>query len=78
MSPTAFALPRPRSSARRIAGHVRRLVMLLELVLQVRRERRMLSGMDDRALADVGFDRGRAHAEAGRSFWDLPVDRLHA
>jgi uncharacterized protein YjiS (DUF1127 family) len=76
MSHIAFVLPWPWFSARRFAGHIWRLILSLELALQVRRERRMLSGMDDRALKDVGFNRGDAHAEAQRPFWDLPVDRL--
>jgi uncharacterized protein YjiS (DUF1127 family) len=32
--------------------------------------------MDDRALKDVGFSRGDAQAEAHRSFWELPIDRV--
>lgn len=79
MSPASSAAHAPshtHSSASRIAGHVRRLAHMLELALEVRRERRMLATLDDRGLSDVGFDRGRAHAEAQRSFWDLPANRL--
>jgi uncharacterized protein YjiS (DUF1127 family) len=36
----------------------------------------MLLGMDDRALKDMGFNRGDAYAEAYRPFWDIPADRL--
>jgi uncharacterized protein YjiS (DUF1127 family) len=53
-----------------------RLASALTVALKVRRERRMLLSMDDRALKDVGFDRGTAHHEAQRSFWDIPIDRL--
>ena len=44
--------------------------------MQVRKERRMLMRLDDRALQDIGFDKGRAYGEGSRTFWDLPVDRL--
>jgi hypothetical protein len=53
-----------------------RLPLALGVAMKVRRERRMLLGLDDRALKDMGFDRGTAHSEAQRSFWDVPVDRL--
>ena len=46
------------------------------LAMQVRKERRMLMRLDDRALQDIGFDKGRAYGEASRTFWDVPVDRL--
>ncbi|HEY6256876.1 MAG TPA: hypothetical protein VIY51_13895 [Xanthobacteraceae bacterium] len=49
----------------------------LELALQVRRERRILLGMDHRMLKDMGLN-GIAHREASRPFWDVPADRLHA
>jgi uncharacterized protein YjiS (DUF1127 family) len=53
-----------------------RLSLALGVALKVRRERRILLGLDDRALKDMGFDRGTAHSEAQRPFWDIPVDRL--
>jgi uncharacterized protein YjiS (DUF1127 family) len=53
-----------------------RLINRLSLALRVRKERRLLMSLDDRALKDMGFNRGTAHAEAERGFWDLPVDRL--
>ena len=62
----------------RRAGLYQRIVRFLrafELALQVRRERRMLLGMDDRTLKDLGLS-GIAHAEASRPFWDVPLDRL--
>ena len=76
MSNIALTLSRPWFSLGRVAGHIRRHILAFELALQVRRERRMLLSMDDRALKDVGFNRGDAYAEAHRSFWDVPVDRL--
>jgi hypothetical protein len=45
----------------------------LGLAMQVRKERRMLMRLDDRALQDL---KGRAFGEASRTFWDLPADRL--
>jgi uncharacterized protein YjiS (DUF1127 family) len=64
----------------RRAGLYQRIVRFLRafgLALQVRRERRMLLGMDDRTLKDLGLS-GIAHAEASRPFWDVPLDRLRA
>lgn len=73
-----IALPLARSSfsVGRIAGQIWRLVVSFELALRVRRERRLLGGLDEHALKDMGFNRGEASAEAGRSFWDVPVDRM--
>jgi uncharacterized protein YjiS (DUF1127 family) len=65
-----------RASRIRMSGGIRRLICVLDLALEVRRERRMLLSMDDRALKDVGFNRSKACAEACRSFWDIPIDRL--
>lgn len=58
---------------RAIAG----LVVLLEVTLRVRRERRALLAMNDRMLKDMGLDRGELYAETERWFWDVPRDRLH-
>jgi uncharacterized protein YjiS (DUF1127 family) len=76
MSSVARARSPYRAGRIRIAGGIRRLICVLDLVLVVRRERRMLLGMDDRALKDIGFSRSKACAEACRPFWDIPVDRL--
>ena len=78
MSSIALSLARPWSGLTRFGRSVSRLVPTVELALQVRRERRLLSSMDDRALADLGFDRSQARNEARRGFWDVPLDRLHA
>jgi len=64
------------SPARRIAGGIVRLICLLDLALEVRRERRMLLSLDDRVLRDIGLSRCEAWAEAHRSLWDIPHDRL--
>jgi uncharacterized protein YjiS (DUF1127 family) len=70
----------PSSSSRparvSLGRRVWRSAAALALALKVRRERRMLLRLDERTLKDLGFNRGDACAEAHRSFWDLPVDRL--
>jgi uncharacterized protein YjiS (DUF1127 family) len=57
--------------ARSVSGFARTLA----LALQVRAERRRLLALDSTALKDMGFNKGQAHSEASRSFWDVPVDR---
>ena len=68
---------RPRLDLAHMGDRIRHLIVVLELASQIWRERRMLLGMDDRALGDIGFSRGDAYAEAYRSLWDIPRDRLH-
>jgi len=58
------------------AGHlISRAFLSLERALKVRKERRMLLGLNDVALKDLGVGRGDAYAEASRAFWDLPCHR---
>jgi len=77
MSHHSLALSRTRSGpTRRMLRFAWRAWLALELALQVRRERRLLAALDDRALKDIGFSRGDAYAESSRSFWDVPPDRL--
>ena len=76
MGSVARALPGCRPARVRIADGILRLIFALGLALDVRRERRMLLSMDDRALKDIGFNRSEAYAEAHRSLWDIPRDRL--
>jgi uncharacterized protein YjiS (DUF1127 family) len=75
MSDTHPARSRLGGGLARSGQRIARLIGTIELALQVRRERRILRGMDDRMLKDLGLN-GSAHAEAARPFWDVPADRL--
>jgi uncharacterized protein YjiS (DUF1127 family) len=68
---TAKFQPEERSKP----GKWARFLRALRVAVQVRHERRLLLGMDDRMLKDLGLS-GIAHAEASRPFCDVPVDRL--
>jgi uncharacterized protein YjiS (DUF1127 family) len=75
MSGTQPAISCLGSGLARAGSRIGRLVGAIELALQVRRERRILLGLDCRMLKDMGLN-GIAYAEASRRFWDLPIDRL--
>ena len=75
MSDIAPATSRLGGGLARTGKRIARLVGAIEVALQVRRERRLLLGMDDRTLKDLGLN-GIAYAEATRAFWDVPADRL--
>jgi uncharacterized protein YjiS (DUF1127 family) len=72
---TATASP-GRAARLSLARRIWRRAAALALAVKISRERRTLLRLDDRALKDMGFSRGDAYAEAHRSFWDIPVDRL--
>ena len=72
----APAQARPRGGLAQFGRHASRLITSLSLALQVRKERRLLMSLDERSLKDMGFNRGEAHGESTRGFWDVPVDRL--
>ena len=74
MSYIALAPPRPAGALTRCGERISHLIVRIALALQVRRERRMLLGLSDGMLKDLGLDRGSAYAEAARPFWDVPVD----
>jgi uncharacterized protein YjiS (DUF1127 family) len=76
MSSIALTQSRPATGLSRFAGRFRFLLASLWLALQVRRERRALLALDDATLKDLGFNRSDAYAEARRSFWDVPADRM--
>ena len=69
--------PPSRECPRGIAKGITRLIRTIELAFQVRRERRMLLGMDDYMLKDLGLI-GIADVEANRPFWDVPLERLRS
>jgi uncharacterized protein YjiS (DUF1127 family) len=75
MSNTAPAISCLGGGLARTGRRIGRVIGAIELALQVRRERRVLLGMDDRMLKDLGLN-GSAYAEASRPFWDVPVNRL--
>lgn len=51
-------------------------LLILRRMLEVQRQRRVLSRLNDRALQDIGLTRSMADAEASRPLWDIPVARL--
>ena len=71
----AQPLSRPGAGLSRMADQIWRFLVSLDLALQVRRERNLIAGLDERTLKDLGFNRAAACAEAGRAFWDLPANR---
>jgi uncharacterized protein YjiS (DUF1127 family) len=77
MSETAPANPCLGGGRPRAATRIWRLIGAIELAIQVRRERRILLGMGDRMLKDLGLN-GVAYAEGNRPFWDVPADRLRS
>jgi uncharacterized protein YjiS (DUF1127 family) len=68
-------LPYRPGDARVVSG-VRHLFRIVDLALDVQRERQMLRSMDEHALKDIGLSRSEAWAEACRSLWDVPRNRL--
>ena len=57
-----------RANSRRIA---RRTLPSLAAMWRAAATRRMLAGMDDRMLADIGIGRADAATEAARKPWDI-------
>ena len=50
-----------------------RLSLPLGAWIRVSRERRMLGGLNEQQLRDIGIDAATAANEAARPFWDLPT-----
>lgn len=63
------------SLAARLHAAVTRLCERIALADAVANERRMLAGLDQRMLRDLGIDPATADAEARRGYWDLPATR---
>lgn len=78
MSSIACCPAPPRGHSLPTASRLRALLHKLAVAITVRAERRALIGLDEAALKDMGFNSGQAHREYGRSFWDVPVDRLRS
>ena len=76
MSTITCALSRPWDRLTRLGRQLARFVQIVAIAVDVHRERRRLLSMDESALKDMGFNKGQAHCEASRSFWDVPADRL--
>jgi uncharacterized protein YjiS (DUF1127 family) len=66
--------PRPERALAGFGARIGRLVDAIELAIEVRRERRVLLGLDDHTLKDLGLARGDAYAEATRACWDVPAE----
>jgi uncharacterized protein YjiS (DUF1127 family) len=75
MSGITHAPCRRMGGLTRLGERVGCLIDRIELALQARQERRVLLGMDDGALKDLGLSRSDAYAEATRPVWDLPICR---
>ena len=52
-----------------------RFVANQKLKAQIRRERQVLSGLDDNMLKDIGISRADAYFEASRADSDIPANR---
>ncbi len=77
MSSLACCPAQPTSRFLAARAQVRTFLRRVALAVAVRAERRALMSLDAATLKDMGFNGGQAQCEYGRSFWDVPVDRLH-
>jgi uncharacterized protein YjiS (DUF1127 family) len=75
MTNIALARTRSRRGSVQFGRRISQLFLSIELALQVRRERRMLAGLSDGMLKDVGLTRADVHQETGRALWDMPAER---
>ena len=73
--PCTASVPVHMGRAASLGAGIQALGRRITAVLAVRAERRALMALDESALKDMGFNKGQAHHEYGRSFWDVPVDR---
>lgn len=63
---TQIAIHRPRKPAKRSG------LSLIKRAFSIRRQRRQLARLDDRALKDIGVTRAEVEAELRRPVWDAP------
>ena len=75
MSNITLARARTQRGSAQFGRRISQVFLAIELALQVRRERRLLAGMSDGMLKDIGLTRADVHGETGRAFWDVPADR---
>ncbi len=61
---------------RKLLGKLKRVIRGLDVLGQIRRERRDLLELEDHLLRDIGVDRDAAIREGSRSYWDVPAGRL--
>jgi uncharacterized protein YjiS (DUF1127 family) len=71
----AFARSGSRHESAQFGRRITQVFVAIELALQVRRERRMLAGLSDGMLKDLGLTRADVHRETGRALWDVPAER---
>jgi uncharacterized protein YjiS (DUF1127 family) len=76
MSNIALARSQPWHGLARFGRRISEYLIGLELALQVRRERRMLAGLRDGILKDIGLTRADVDLETHRTLWDVPADRV--
>jgi uncharacterized protein YjiS (DUF1127 family) len=75
MSPIAIARTRHQRGAVQFGRRLSQLFLSIELALQVRRERRMLAGLSEGMLKDLGLTRADVTSESSRAIWDVPANR---
>ena len=75
MSHITLARSRQQHGPAQFGRRISQLFLKIEQALQVRRERRLLAGLSDGMLKDVGLSRADVQRESGRALWDVPSDR---
>ena len=73
--PCTASVPAQMRRAAVLGAGIQALGRKIATALAVRAERRALMALDESALKDMGFNKGQAQCEAGRTFWDVPLDR---
>jgi len=53
------------------------IISYINLCIEIKREREILAKLTDAELNDIGIHRGDADAEARRSIFDVPEDRMN-